>query len=175
MKIFYTLFFIVGFTTSLFAQIKCNGIFRTEKETYRNGQTRFEYSYCNDTCVRVDNYRKDGVLIGTKKYSYTPDTVSIMNVYREDGSKVIYERQINGRDDGEYYIYYPDGSVQLEAMSKNGIRLSERIYNEKGVLTIETLCDEQGMNCISKAFDEKGNVIKEKKIKASKVVYKPVK
>lgn len=153
----------------------CKGVYDIEVERYKNKwQIRFEYFWCNDTCMKVINYRKDGTINGSKEYIYTSDTIVVTNLYRKDGSKMIYERQVNGKDDGDYFIYYPDGSVKLEAKNINGIRVHEKIYNKNKILVSEIQCKNNGTNCILKKFDENGKVKKEKNLKPKGLKYKTV-
>lgn len=153
----------------------CNGIYDIEEENYKNKeQIQYEYFWCDDVCIRINNYRKDGTLIGSKEYSYTPDTVVVTRVYRKDGSKIIYERQVNGKDDGEYFIYYPDGSIKLEAKNMNGVRVLEKIYDKNQRLILERHCNNNGSDCTLKKFNAKGHLKKEKNFKYHGVKYKAV-
>jgi antitoxin component YwqK of YwqJK toxin-antitoxin module len=96
----------------------------------------------------------------------------ITKLYRRDGSKAIYERQVNGKDDGDYFIYYPDGSVKLKAENVNGIRVQEKVYVPDGKILSKSKCSNTGENCIVKFFDSKGNIKKEKSFKYKGIKYK---
>lgn len=151
----------------------CKGTFAIEDEKYKNKwQIRFEYFFCNDTCFKVNNYKKDGTFIGSKEYTYTQDTIVVTKLYRKDGSKIIYERQVNGKDDGDYFIYYPDGSIKLEAKNVNGIRVHEKIYNKNKKLISESKCNDNGTDCTVKTYDKNGKVKKEKRFKYKGTKYK---
>ena len=141
---------------------KLNGI---TKENYKNGKLRFESFYVKDILTKMHNYEKNGTLIGTKEYSYTPHTVIVLNLYRDDGSKIIYERQVNGKDDGDYFIYYKDGSLKLEAKNIKGIRVHEKLYSKSGQLEKESTCNPDGTNCTLKIYNKDGQVKKEGPIK----------
>lgn len=151
----------------------CNGTYDIEEVMYRRkSQTKFEYFWCNDTCIKINNYRKDGTFVGSKEYSYTPDTIVITKLYRKDGSKLTYERQVNGKDDGDYYIYYPDGSVKLEAKNINGIRIHEKIYDKNKRLISERNCNSSGTDCTVKTYDKNGKIKKERPFKYKGIKYK---
>lgn len=151
----------------------CKGTYAIEVDKYKNKwQIRFEYFFCNDTCFKVNNYEKDGTFIGSKEYTYTPDTIVVTKLYRRDGSKAIYEREVNGKDEGYYFIYYPDGSIKLEAKNINGIRVLEKIYNKNKRLVSESKCNNTGTNCIWTTYDENGKVKKEKPFKYKGTKYK---
>lgn len=151
----------------------CKGTYAIEEEKYKNKwQIRFEYFFCNDTCFKVNNYKKDGTFIGSKEYTYTKDTIVVTKLYRKDGSKIIYERQVNGKDDGDYFIYYPDGSIKLEAKNINGIRVHEKIYNKSKRLISESNCNNDGTNCIWTTYDENGKIKKTKPFKNRGTKYK---
>lgn len=137
---------------------KLNGI---TKENYKNGQLCFESFYSNDTLTKMNNYKKNGTLIGTKKYSYTPDTVVVLNQFRGDGSNISYERQVNGKEDGNYFIYHKDGSIKLEAKYIIGIRVHEKLYNKDGQLQKESICNASGTDCIVKIYGKNGQIKKE--------------
>lgn len=144
----------------------CKGAYDIEEVKYKGKwQIQFEYFWCYDTCIKINNYKKDGTFVGSKEYSYTPDTVVVTKLYRKDGSKVIYERQVNGKDDGDYFIYYPDGSIKLEAKNVNGIRIHEKVFNKYKKIVSETNCNETGTECTVKYYGENGKV---KKIKPFK-------
>jgi len=143
----------------------CNGYYDIEKEYYRNGRMKFEYYYCNDTISKIKNYRKNGSLICIKDYYVSKDTIIITNFYRKDGSKIIHERLVNGQEDGDYYIYYRDGSYRLESENVKGIRIHERLFDKKGQLTQESTYDPSGNNGDLKYYDKSGKVKKEESTK----------
>ena len=151
----------------------CNGTYDIEEVKYKGKwQIQFEYFWCNDTCIKINNYRKDGTFVGSKEYLYTPDTIVVTKLYRKDGSKVIYERQVNGKDDGDYFIYYPDGSIKLEAKNVNGIRIHEKVYDKYKRVVSESNCNETGTECTVKYYDENGKVKKVKPFKYKGTKYK---
>ena len=149
----------------------CDGVFDIETESYKRS-TKNKFYYCDNIIYKVINYRRDGSLYGTLDYQYGLDTITIKKLYREDGSIAILERKTNGLDDGEYFIYYPDGTKKLEAINNMGIRISEKIYDVNGNLTSESQCDNDGKNCTLKQFDSNGKMINEQPFKYKGTKYK---
>ena len=153
----------VGIYLWLAIETTCQGTYAIEEEKYKNKwQTRFEYFTCNDTLDKIKYYSKKGTYIGWTKFTYTPDTVTETKIYRKDGSLLTYDRAKNGKDDGQYFIYYPDGSIKLEAESIQGMRVHEKIYDKNKTLRRESRCDPSGSGCTVKIFDKKGQLKKEK-------------
>jgi antitoxin component YwqK of YwqJK toxin-antitoxin module len=141
----------------------CNRLYDIEEiKCKRKSQIRFEYFWCNDTCIKTNNYRKDGTLMGSKEYSYTPDTIVVTVLYRKDGSIIAQERQVNGKDDGDYFIFHPNGFIKLEAKNANGIRIREKVFDKYGKMISESNCNEKESNCTVKHYDKNGKVKKVK-------------
>ena len=145
-----------------------------ERENYKNGQIRYLFFYCNDACFKAISYKSDGTLYGIRNFAYNKDTVVVTNFYRKDGSKIIYERQVNNKDDGNYFIYYPDGSIKLEAKNVNGIRVYEKTYDEFGMVTSESKCNTTGENCTATFYDKNGNIKKKNTFKYKGTKFKLV-
>ena len=139
-----------------------NGYYDIDKEYYKNGRIHFKYWYCNDTCIKVEYYGKNGGLRGIERDNYIgKDSIRTTTVYRKDGSEILYVRELNGQDDGDYNIYYRNGLPRLESTNIRGIRILERLYDKKGRLTQESTCDTLGNNGYLKYYDKNGNVKKE--------------
>ncbi len=150
------------------------GLHGITKENYKNGKLRFELFYVNDTLTKMNNYEKDGALIGTKEYSYTPDTVVVLNLYRDDGSRIIHQRQVNGKDDGDYFIYYKDGGIKLESKNVKGIRIFEKVYDKKGNLKKESTCNNDGSKSKMIFYSKDGKIKKKVTGGYPGTKYKPI-
>jgi len=89
---------------------KLNGILR---KYYENGNVQLEYSYKND------------IRHGTVKE------------YGKNGKLILEENFKDGYFDGPYKEYYDNGSLKREGLNRNNNVVSEKYYNEEGILIFE--------------------------------------
>jgi len=128
---------------------------------YKNGNIMIEYNYNIDTLKTMKTFREKGQLFELREFSYQKDTIVVVKQYRNDGSIIIYQRQVNNLDDGDYIIYNNDGSIKMESKNIQGIRISEKKYHKNGNLIKETRCKKDGSDCTFKIYSKNGKLKKE--------------
>ncbi len=145
----------------------CKGTYNIKTEKYKNDwrQIKSERFYCNDTCIKIKNYGMDGKLSSIKEYYFNPDKLVITNLYHKTKRSTSLEIELNDKNDGTYYIYYPNGTLKLVATNFNGVRLNEKLYDKNKHLELEIKCDSAGKNCELTNFDADGQIKKIKQFK----------
>lgn len=56
-------------------------------------------------------------------------------LYQENGTKIFETTYLNGKDNGNYFLFHPNGQIQVQGRFKNGIPKGVwKYYNSKGKL-----------------------------------------
>jgi len=54
------------------------GKYHVEYDRYINGKVKFAYYYCDTNCFKIDCFRRNGLISGTKYYPYSSDKIVII-------------------------------------------------------------------------------------------------
>lgn len=132
------------------------------KEWYKNGTLQLEALYNDGLVERETWYSKKGKGFTVDEFQYeNGDTILHHQSFRADSSVIIDERRVNGLLEGDYSIYFPDGSTELEARHVKGVRVYEKRFYKDGSLRTVGTCDEDKTNCMMKVYGADGKVKKE--------------
>ena len=141
--------------------VNCDCRIKVELEKFkRSKNTRFKLVYCDDNLLSIKEYRKNGSVMGIKTNFNDENARSFIQSFRKNGSKLLEYWQTSDLDDGDYYIFYPNGVVKLQANNKLGKRINEKIFDQNGLIVSETIFEEESNNCKKNYYDVNGSIIK---------------